>query len=199
MMRVAWPTCIALFALLSCSNGQPQDRKPASDTATSRAVDVPVQAEQPDSDQPDQPAPAEVVIGRKGAVVIPNPCRYDDLGKELAAARDLWQGTGINSYSMTIQRASFHQLAAWPNSRPLKLVVRDGRATGNLPRVDSAWLQSVTVDGLFDFIETEAAKHPDCLNVSFDPTFGFPTSIRIDPVFGGTDDELEYSISEFGS
>jgi hypothetical protein len=202
MMRSAGPTCIALFALLSCSNGQPQDRKPASDAATTRPVDVPVQVESASgdqSDQSDQPVPSEVVIGRKGAVVIPNLCRYDDLGKELTAARDLWRGTGINSYSMTIQRASFHQLAAWPNSRPLKLVVRDGHATGNLPRVDPAWLQSVTVDGLFDFIETEAAKHPDCLNVSFDPTFGFPTSIRIDPVFGGADDELEYSISEFGS
>jgi hypothetical protein len=198
-MRGAWPACIALFALLSCSNGQPQDRNPASEATTTRPVDVPVQAEQPNGDQADQPVPAEVVLGQKAAIVIPNPCRYDDLGKDLSAARALWQGTGINSYSMTIQRASFHQLAAWPNSRPLKLVVRDGHATGNLPRVDSAWLQSVTIDGLFNFIETEAAKHPDCLNVSFDPTFGFPTSIRIDPVFGGADDELEYSISEFGS
>ena len=145
------------------------------------------------------PAPVEVTAKQIVAATLPDACRHDGLARELSAARAQWQGTGINSYSMTIQRSSFHQLAAWPNSRPLKLVVRDGHATGNLPRVDAAWLQSVTVNGLFDFIETEAAKHPDCLNVSFDPTFGYPTSIRIDPEFGGTDDELEYSISEFGS
>jgi len=196
-MYKAGLSCIALVAMLSCSNGQQQeDRKPAGDSATTRPVEVRVQGEPPSGDQP---APAEIVIGQKAAVVIPEPCRYDGLAKELDAARAQWQGTGINSYSMTIQRSSFHQLAAWPNSRPLKLVVRDGRATGNLPRVDAAWLQSVTINGLFDYIESEAAKHPDCLNVTFDPTFGFPTSIRIDPVFGGTDDELEYSISEFGS
>jgi hypothetical protein len=196
-MRKAWPACIAAVALLSCSNGQPQDHaKPASQTATMRPADEPLQA----TDQAVKPAaPVPAAAKPNVATAIPDACRYDGLDKELSAARALWQGTGINSYSMTIQRASFHQRAAWPNAWPLKLVVRDGHPTGNLPRVDAAWLQSVTVDGLFDYIETEAAKHPDCLHVTFDPTFGFPTSIRIDPVFGGADDELEYSISDFGS
>ena len=105
---------------------------------------------------------------------------------------------GINSYSMTIQRSSFRQLAAWPNSRPLRLTVRDGHATGSLPRVDSNWLQSLTVDGFFDYVASQAAQHPDCLVVSFDPMFGFPASIRIDPEISGTDDELEFSVTEFG-
>ena len=99
---------------------------------------------------------------------------------------------------MTIQRSWFHQLSAWPNSTPLKLTVRSGQPTGNLKRVDSGWLQSVTVDGLFGYIENEASKKPDCLKVEFDPMLGYPTSIRIDPVFGGTDDEVEFSVTEFG-
>lgn len=81
---------------------------------------------------------------------------------------------------------------------PLKLTVRSGQPTGNLKRVDSSWLQSVTVDGLFEYIAVEAAKKPDCLKVQFDPTFGYPTSIQIDPVFGGTDDEVEFSVTDFG-
>lgn len=196
-MRGAGPACIALFALLSCSNGQPTEHaKPASDAA---ATDPAVEPAQAVTHAGEPAAPVRVTAKPDVAAAIPDACRYDGLDKQLSAARALWQGTGINSYSMTIQRASFHQRAAWPNAWPLKLVVRDGHPTGNLPRVDAAWLQSVTVDGLFDFIETEAAKHPDCLNVTFDPTFGFPTTIRIDPEFGGADDELEYSISDFGS
>ncbi len=196
-MRRAGPACIAVVALLSCSDGQPQEHaKPAGAAPRTTPAVEPVQA----ATRPvESAATVQATAKPNVATAIPDACRYDGLDKELSAARALWQGTGINSYSMTIQRASFHQRAAWPNAWPLKLVVRDGHATGNLPRVDSAWLQSVTVDGLFDYIETEAAKHPDCLNVTFDPTFGFPTTIRIDPVFGGADDELEYSISDFGS
>lgn len=194
-MRRAAPACVVLAMLLSCSNGQQEHAKPATDAASTRATDEPLQA----ASRPGElAAPVQAAAKPGGATAVPDACRYDGLDKQLSAARAQWQGTGINSYSMTVQRASFHQRAAWPNSWPLKLVVRDGHATGNLPRVDQAWLQSVTVDGLFDYIETEAAKHPDCLNVAFDPTFGFPTSIRIDPVFGGADDELEYSISDFG-
>jgi hypothetical protein len=129
---------------------------------------------------------------------IPDACRYDGLTEALAVARARWQGTGINTYSMTIQRSSFHQLAVWPNSTTLKLKVRNGQASGNLRGVDSTWLQSLTVDGLFEYIESQASKHPDCLKVQFDSMFGYPTSIQIDPVFGGTDDELEFAVTEFG-
>ena len=191
-----WITGIACLMLLSCSSEQ----QGHGDMAKRRALE-PSQAAGPPSSLP-QPAtaPATTMVAGKtvGASAIPDACRYDGLTEELAAAEARWQGTGINTYSMTIQRSSFHQLAAWPNSTPLKLQVRSGHPTGNLTRVDSKWLQSVTVDGLFEYIESEASTKPDCLKVEFDPTFGYPTSIRIDPVFGGTDDEVEYSVTEFG-
>jgi Family of unknown function (DUF6174) len=129
---------------------------------------------------------------------MPDACRYESLAGELADARARWQGTGINSYSMTIQRSSFHQLAVWPNSRPLKLTVRGGVPKGNLKGVDAAWLQTLTVDGLFEYIEGEASKRPDCLIARFDPMFGYPVSIRIDPVLAGADDEVEFAVSDFG-
>lgn len=191
-----WITGIACLTLLSCS-GEQQSH---GDTAKRRAQDS-SQAGGPSSSLPQTaPAPAAAEVARKtiAASVIPDACRYDGLAEELAAAKARWQGTGINTYSMTIQRSSFHQLSAWPNSTPLKLQVRSGHPIGNLKRVDSKWLQSVTIDGLFEYIENEASKKPDCLKVEFDPTFGYPTSIRIDPVFGGTDDEVEYSVTEFG-
>ena len=188
--------CIACLTLLSCSGEQQShgDMAKRGTQESSQAGGLSSSLPQPST------APATTVAAGKtiGASVIPDACRYDGLAEELAAAEARWQGTGINTYSMTIQRSSFHQLAAWPNSTPLKLQVRSGHPTGNLRRVDSKWLQSVTIDGLFEYIENEASKKPDCLNVEFDPTFGYPTSIRIDPVFGGTDDEVEYSITEFG-
>jgi hypothetical protein len=191
-----WIAGIACLTLLSCSDEQQSH----GDMAKRRAQES-SQAGGPSSSLP-QPAttPAIVVVAGKtiGASVIPDACRYDGLTEELAAAEARWQGTGINTYSMTIQRSSFNQLAAWPNSTPLKLQVRSGHPTGNLRRVDSTWLQSVTIDSLFEYIKNEASKKPDCLKVEFDPTFGYPTSIRIDPVFGGTDDEVEYSVTEFG-
>lgn len=152
----------------------------------------------PEPDPGSSPATVAGVGKRIEAPAIPDACRYDGLTEALAEARARWQGTGINTYSMTIQRSSFHQLAVWPNSKPLKLKVRDGHATGNLAGVDSTWLQSLTVDGLFGYIESQASQRPDCLNVKFDPMFGYPTSIQIDPVFGGTDDEVEFVVTEFG-
>ena len=185
---------IACVALQSCTGKQP-------DQGTQPPGTAPVTAEERNSavaEPGSQAATVEVNGERIETPAIPDECRYDDLADALAKARERWQGMGINSYSMTIQRSSFHQLAAWPNSRPLRLTVRDGQATGNLPRVDSTWLQSLTVDGFFDYVASQAAQHPDCLVVSFDPMFGFPASIRIDPEISGTDDELEFSVTEFG-
>ena len=196
MMPSAYLAAIACVVLLSCSDEQ---RSPGD--SPQREVQVSQQADDRASPAslPGLPPATLEVVGKKIApAAIPDACRYDGLTEALTAAKARWQGTGINTYSMTIQRSSFHQLSAWPNSTPLKLQVRSGQPTGNLKRVDSKWLQSVTIDGLFEYIENEASKKPDCLKVEFDPTFGYPISVRIDPVFGGTDDEVEYSVTEFG-
>lgn len=190
------PIGVACLVLLSCSGEQQ-----GQGDAPQRDAQLPSQVDDRSSPLPQAaPAPVTVVVAGKKieSPPVPDACRYDGLAQALADAKARWQGTGINTYSMTIQRSSFHQLTAWPSSTPLKLKVRSGQPTGNLKRVDQAWLQSVTVDGLFAYIESEAAKKPDCLKVEFDPMFGHPTSIRIDPVFGGTDDEVEFSVSEFG-
>jgi hypothetical protein len=189
---------MACVVVLSCSNEQPGRGETAQGeaAATRPASDGASPEPQPEA----RPQPAGVAVDNQtiSPANIPDACRYDDLPGALAAAKARWQGTGINSYSMTIQRASFRQLPVWPNSTPLKLTVRDGRASGNIKGVDSTWLQSLTVDGLFQYIESQLALHPDCFKVQFDPMFGYPTSIRIDPEFGGADDELEYAITDFG-
>lgn len=187
---------VASLLLFSCSGEQ---QSQGDTTQRGAQESSPANGPSPVMQQLARAPVTDVVASKKSeASVIPDACRYDGLAEELAAAEARWRGTGINTYSMTIQRSSFHQLAAWPNSTPLKLQVRSGHPTGNLKRVDSKWLQSVTIDGLFEYIENEASKKPDCLKVEFDSTFGYPTSIRIDPVFGGADDELEYSVTEFG-
>lgn len=198
-MRKERPRCltgIACLVLLSCSGEQR-----GSGDSSQREAPRPQQVDESSTPVP-QPAPSPTPVAVPGKRIdspsIPDACRYDDLPESLATAKARWQGTGINSYSMTVQRSSFHQLAAWPNSTPLKLKVLSGQPSGNLKRVDANWLQSVTVDGLFLYIEIEAAKKPDCLKVEFDPMFGFPTTIRIDPVLGGTDDEVEFSVTDFG-
>jgi hypothetical protein len=184
--------------MLSCSNEKPRRGETAqSEPAAMRPASDRASPE-PQPEARPQPASASVDNQTISPANIPDACRYDDLPGALAAAKARWQGTGINSYSMMIQRASFRQLPVWPNSTPLKLTVRDGRASGNIKGVDSAWLQSLTVDGLFNYIEGQLAMHPDCFKVQFDPMFGYPTSLRIDPVFGGADDELEYAITDFG-
>lgn len=196
MMPSAYLTGIACVVLLSCSGEQrnpgdsPQREAQVSPQADDRASPAP---------PPGLPPATLEAVGKKIApAAIPDACRYEGLAAALTAAKARWQGTGINTYSMTIQRSSFRQLSAWPNSTPLKLTVISGKPTGNLKSVDSSWLQSVTVDGLFGYIENEASKKPDCLKVEFDPMLGYPTLIRIDPVFGGTDDEVEFSVTEFG-
>jgi hypothetical protein len=187
---------LACVVLLSCSSEQPgQGETPQSEAPVSHQAND----QSPPEPQPEfQSATADVAGKRIEPPAIPDACRYDGLTEALAVARARWQGTGINTYSMTIQRSSFHQLAVWPNSTTLKLKVRNGQASGNLRGVDLTWLQSLTVDGLFEYIESQASKHPDCLKVQFDSMFGYPTSIQIDPVFGGTDDELEFAVTEFG-
>jgi hypothetical protein len=53
------------------------------------------------------------------------------------------------------------------------------------------------VEGVFLKLEADLAGDPDEINVTYDPTYGYPATVNIDYIAAAADDELSYGISNF--
>ena len=114
--------------------------------------------------------------------------------RDLAVHQAQWQSKGIKSYSMTITRQCFCP------SEPLDVVVVDGVATkvtvgGKAPDPLQPAVAPLTIQDLFVLVaaQNEAAS----MTVEWDATFGYPTSIQVDPIANAIDDEFGYTITNF--
>ncbi len=54
-----------------------------------------------------------------------------------------------------------------------------------------------TVDKVFDVVQAALDQRAQEIRVSYDPTFGYPTQIFVDPVKAIADDEFSLAISRF--
>jgi hypothetical protein len=118
--------------------------------------------------------------------------------EELDDAREQWESQGIDSYAITVREICF-----CPRERggPFRITVRDGRVvsaeylgegTGiephaNFPR---------TVDDLFATARA-AMREADAVEVRYDPTYSFPSDIRVDRIANAIDDEVSYEARDF--
>jgi hypothetical protein len=113
----------------------------------------------------------------------------------LAAARARWSQSGGDSYSYVVNRSCFCVLGG----RTVTVTVRNGvvsaaeyAETGG--PVESTFLTYVaTVPDLFDLIQDALAKDPAYFAATYDPVFGYPTRIEIDPSANVADDEVALS------
>ena len=112
-----------------------------------------------------------------------------------------WQDSGLDNYSFTLQRECF---CFGDVTRPVNIDVQNGKIasasfadTGE--PVDGFDLNSLTVDDLFKQIDTALKSGAAQVNVQYDPTYGFPTSIYIDQDVMIADEEVSLSVSNFSN
>jgi len=119
---------------------------------------------------------------------------------EVERNRAKWNNSGIANYRMKMEVEKTGH--AGPMGKII-LEARDGNSV--LTRVDSEWYGGDiakcapydTVPKMFDFIEQAAKRHPDVLDVSYDPTLGYPTQLRLDGDSRAIDDELSWEVLQF--
>lgn len=109
--------------------------------------------------------------------------------REVQVRRAAWRARGITDYSIRIAVGCF---CPWP-SNPAILEVKGGvahalRDTTGRPfgKLREPW-SAYTVEALFNMVE-ESARRSDVLEVSYDPSFDYPTSVRGDAKLGLPDD-----------
>jgi hypothetical protein len=113
----------------------------------------------------------------------------------LSLARARWRQKGGESYSYVVNRSCFCVLGG----RTVTVTVLNGVVssaeyveTGG--PVESTFLTYVaTVPDLFDLIQDALAKNPAYFAATYDPVYGYPTRIEIDPSANVADDEVALS------
>ena len=127
---------------------------------------------------------------------------------ELEQARDKWEAAGISHYQINVFVSCF---CAFNDEMPLVVEVKDGEvlslesATGKdlNPTNLQYYERYLTIDKLFSEIgngfKSEGSNQgaADKVEVTYDETYGFPTTINIDFVEQAVDDELYITVSDF--
>lgn len=124
---------------------------------------------------------------------------------QLDANRKKWESQGIDDYSFTFQRSCFCRGDA---IRPINIEVRDGQVssaryadTGELipddRQTNKQSIYNMNADGLFNLVEQGIKGGAERVDVTYDKTFGIPTSIYIDQSTQMADEEMGYTISNF--
>ena len=120
-----------------------------------------------------------------------------DTQAELDANRLLWTTAGITDYDYRFQRFCF---CAPGFATPGIVSVRDGIIVSVAEVGDGEPLDPVdylTLDELFDEIQSAIDLPADTIDVTYDGQLGFPSSIGIDFILEAADDERSYAASEF--
>jgi hypothetical protein len=110
---------------------------------------------------------------------------------ELARNRQRWVSAGLHDYEFDFQRICF---CVPETTQRVHIVVRQD-AIVSVVRVSDGQPASTSVtawprvDELFLDVEQRLAQHIDRLDVTYDPTFGYPRSIVADIMLMAADDE----------
>ena len=120
-----------------------------------------------------------------------------DVQAELDSNRLLWATQDITDYDYRFQRFCFcHPGFAAPGI----VSVRDGFIVSVVGVSDGLPLDPInylTLDGLFDEIQSAIDFPADGIYVAYDAAIGFPSLIEIDLILEAADDERYYTASEF--
>ncbi|MGK7312941.1 MAG: DUF6174 domain-containing protein [Candidatus Longimicrobiales bacterium M2_2A_002] len=136
--------------------------------------------------------PILAALGLLAACGIVEPESWDDRLLDLEQARALWAGTGLDSYRYDYFQGCF---CAAPVG-DFVVTVTDGAVTAAVTdpggeAVPEATLADLhTMEELFDVVATAIEREVDGFRVDYDPGYGFPTLIDLDPYRHAIDDEL---------
>jgi len=108
--------------------------------------------------------------------------------------------SGPSDYAFTLRVGCF-----CPYTGPLRITVHDNevvdvRQLGPVlgGPVSQDWLdeQAMTLEEL-DALVDRARREADDVDVTYDPTYGFPTDVYIDWIKDAVDDEIGYTVTDY--
>ena len=136
-------------------------------------------------------------------VFILSACSFSSTN-EIKANQDKWIKSGITHYRFELSIGCF---CAFRDKMPLLIEVKDGEVVsmtygdGSPVPADDANLEFFngfsTVDRLFQYLQSDAAKKADEVKVDYEPTYGYPIMVSIDQIKAAMDDEYGITISNF--
>lgn len=127
---------------------------------------------------------------------ITEPGRGGDAG-ELARNRQKWASAGLHDYEFDYQLSCF---CAPETTEPVHVMVRGdqlasvSRNRDGLPALRQYGMWP-TVPALFDDVQRLIDQKSDRLEVTYDPTYGYPRSIVVDVYLQAADDESSQTAS----
>lgn len=131
-------------------------------------------------------------------VFPPTPGPDGLLQRELQAARATWVEQAVDDYRYTVRFGCF-----CPDTitGPFLVTVVDGAMT-DIRRVDGRplgdpgrFMVPLTIDEVFE--RAADALEADELTLVYDPRWGFPTEIVVNPSLGAVDEEYSITITDF--
>jgi len=134
------------------------------------------------------------------AVLVP-ACASDSSSnqdEDLLAHRMLWSRPGRYAYAFTWQQSCF---CPTEMTRPIRITVETGQiktavyADDQVPVSASVMTSLLTIEGVFDLIQSAIDRHAAQIDVQYD-TIGFPKSVFIDISTRIADEERSIAISD---
>ena len=114
--------------------------------------------------------------------------------------RSLWESQAIHHYRFNLRIGCN---CPWYDLMPLTVEVQDGEIVSMVasnagditPYLQDTFRQHATIESLFDLVDSAISRRVYKLEVQYDPTHGFPTSIVIDPSRMIMDDQTGYYVT----
>ena len=115
--------------------------------------------------------------------------------------RSLWESQAIQHYRFNLKVGC---LCPWNTLMPLTIEVKNGAIIsmvgsngGDITPYLDTFRAYATIESLFDLVDSAISKRVYNLVVQYDPKYGFPASIVIDPSRMIMDDETGYYVTNF--
>jgi len=121
---------------------------------------------------------------------------------EFEQNQEKWQAAGISHYHYQLSISCF---CVFTQDMPLIIEVRDGKIVSmeylNGKQIDPSLLELferyATIDRVLGEVKAGLNGAADEVIVKYDPTYSFPTEVKIDVEKQATDDELYLTLSNF--
>ncbi|MEB4592501.1 DUF6174 domain-containing protein [Candidatus Thiothrix sp. Deng01] len=125
---------------------------------------------------------------------------YGSLAQQLLAVETQWRQKRPSHYAYTLQRSCFCtpearkplEIRVFRNTVQQATILPDGKP---LPKARKA--EALTIDELFEVVRRAINNQAASIDVTYDPLYGFPTTIFIDQDKMIADEEINYAASNF--
>jgi hypothetical protein len=138
-----------------------------------------------------------VTLSSQGLLGVP-----PDLVEQLTRAEAIWAASKPGAYEFTFAHACNGTIPLTPPGWPTRWLIQVKGEESTLPRFvvgdarETLEAYGTTVEKQFAFIRKAWAARPVGMEVQYDPRYGYPTRVCVDPT-ALTDDQFGFTVGDF--